>query len=151
MVRVVFALAILTPGFWQLRYRPSHAVTMTGPPLRQTARSIVIFMSDAPQDDGSAAAVHRRNPYVVVVLLAVGALAAIGGLVWGLAAKASAEHTVLGASSMPTLPVHVYTQYTQRFIVPDYMGLWIGLLVAVLGVMILLAGVVFAFTKPRMP
>jgi hypothetical protein len=123
---------------------------MTGPPLRQTARSIVIFMSDAPQDDASAAAVHRRNPYVVV-LLAVGALAAIGGLIWGLAAKASAEHTVLGASSMPTLPVHVYTQYTQRFIVPDYMGLWIGLVVAVLGVMILLAGVVVAFTKPRMP
>jgi hypothetical protein len=116
---------------------------------RQTARSIVIFMSDAPQDEASATAVHRRNPYVVV-LLAVGALAAIAGLIWGLAAKASADHTALGASSMPTLPVHVYTQYTQHFIVPDYMGLWIGLLVAVLGVIILLAGVVVAITKPRL-
>jgi hypothetical protein len=105
-------------------------------------------MSDAPQDEASATAFYRRNPYVVV-LLAVGALAVIGGLIWGLAAKASAEHTVLGTSSMPTLPVHVYAQYTQRFIVPDYMGLWIGLLVAVLGAIILLAGVVVAFTKPR--
>jgi cell division protein FtsX len=44
----------------------------------------------------------------------------------------------------------VYTQYTQRSFVPDYMGLWIGLLVAALGVAILLAGVVVAFAKPRM-
>jgi hypothetical protein len=106
-------------------------------------------MSDAPQGEASATAVHRRNPYVVV-LLTVGALTAIGGVIWGLTAKASADHAVLGASSMPTLPVHAYTEYTQHFIAPDYMGLWIGLLVAVLGLIILLAGVVVAFTRPRM-
>jgi hypothetical protein len=106
-------------------------------------------MSGARQDEAPATAGRRRNAYVVV-LLTGGALAAIGGAIWGLAAKTSADHAVLGASSMPTLPVHAYTQYTQHFIVPDYMGLWIGLLVAVLGVVIVLAGVVVVFTKPRM-
>jgi hypothetical protein len=106
-------------------------------------------MGNAGQDEALATAVRRRNLYGVV-LLTVGALAAIGGVIWGLAAKASADNAVFGASSMPTLPVHVYTQYTQRSFVPDYMGLWIGLLVAALGVAILLAGVVVAFAKPRM-
>jgi hypothetical protein len=90
----------------------------------------------------------RRNPYVVV-LLAVGALMAIGGLIWGLAAKASADHALFTAFSMHTLPVHAFTQYTQRSVVLDYTGLWTGILVAILGVIILVAGVVVAFAKRR--
>ena len=108
-------------------------------------------MSDAPQNEASASAVHRRISYVVV-LLAVGALAVIGGVIWALTAKASAN-TVFSAP-MPTLPVYTYTQYTQHTqhfsIVPDYTGLWIGSLVAVIGLIILLAGVIVAFTKPRL-
>ncbi len=110
------------------------------------------FMNDAQRDEAPTTtrgtAVPRRNPYVVV-LLAVGGLATIGGLIWGLAAKASADHALLMASSLPTLPVHTFTQYTSHAIVLDYTGLWTGILVAILGVIILLAGVIVASTKRR--
>jgi hypothetical protein len=92
--------------------------------------------------------VNRRNPYVVP-LLALGVATAIGGVIGGLVAKAFADHAPLATSSMMTLPVYTYTQYTERSIGPDYTGLGIGILVAVLGVIILSAGVIVAFTKPR--
>jgi hypothetical protein len=97
--------------------------------------------------DETLGGVPHRNPYVVL-LLAVGALTAIGGVIAGLAAKASADHALAVGSSLPTLPVHTYTQYVSHSIAPDYTGLWIGILVAVIGVVILLAGVAAA-TKPR--
>ncbi|WP_426520173.1 hypothetical protein ACPPVQ_07450 [Diaminobutyricibacter sp. McL0618] len=91
----------------------------------------------------------RRDRYVSL-LLAVGVLMVLGGVVGGLAAKASADHPWSMGSSMPTLPIFVYTQYTQAThpIVPDYTGLWIGIGVAVLGAIILAAGVIVASTKP---
>ncbi|WP_426519596.1 hypothetical protein ACPPVQ_05920 [Diaminobutyricibacter sp. McL0618] len=107
-------------------------------------------MSDAPHNEAFASAVHRRRPYVVV-LLAVGALAVIGGVIWALTAKA--VKTVF-SGPLPTLPVYTnaqFTQHTESSLVPDYTGVWIGLLVAVIGVTILLAGVVGALTKPRLP
>lgn len=51
---------------------------------------------------------------------------------------------------MPTLPVHSYVQYTQHLVAPDYTGLWVGPLVAALGLIVLLAGIVVAVTRGRM-
>jgi hypothetical protein len=86
----------------------------------------------------------------VVVLLGLGVATAIGGAIWALVAKASADNAARSSSSMPTLPVHEFTQYTQHLVVPDYAGLAIGVLVAVIGVVILSAGLVVAFAKPRL-
>ena len=92
----------------------------------------------------------RRNR-AVLLLLVVGGFVTVGGVVGGLVAKASVDHALSVASGIRTLPVFTYAQYTQTPpSLPGLMGLWIGSLVAVLGVVILLAGVVVATTKPRL-
>ena len=79
-------------------------------------------------------------------------LTAVEGLIGGLAAKASADHASLVASSPRTLPVLTHSSYLfpgAHSIVPDYTGFGIGIIVAVLGVIVLLAGIIVASTKPR--
>ena len=93
------------------------------------------------------ARVTRRKPDVLL-LLTVGTLMVVGGLIGGLFAKASAEKAASG-SPMPTLPVHVYAQYTAHSIVPDYTGLGIGNLVAVLGLIIVVVCVIVASRRRR--
>jgi len=96
-------------------------------------------MSHAPQ----ASDFHRRNPYVVL-LLAVGALAVITGAARALTANLSVSTVFKGP--LATLPVHAYAQYSnfsqhsKSLIVPDYSSYWIGVLVAVVGVIMFLAG-----------
>ena len=82
-------------------------------------------------------------------LIAAGAFVTVLGVTWGLAAKAAAERSVMSSGTMPTLPVHVYTQYTQRGMVPDYVGLWMGLALAAVGAAVLLVGAASAFASAR--
>lgn len=105
-------------------------------------------MSDALRDEAPAKAVRRWNPYAVA-LMAVGVAVVVADAIWTLVSNASAGNVVFHASSMPTLPVHSFVQYTQHFVGPDYTGLWIGPLVAVLGLIILIAGIIVAVTRRR--
>lgn len=90
---------------------------------------------------------RTHRPYFVW-LLGAGGLATAVGVVWAFAAIEAAGRAV-ASGPMMTLPVNVYTQYTQRSIVPDYTGLWLALVVAGIGVLVLLAGAVAAFVRPR--
>ncbi|MDQ1577469.1 MAG: hypothetical protein QOE21_156 [Microbacteriaceae bacterium] len=107
---------------------------------------------DAPTD----AAVHRRNFYVVL-LLVVGVLMAVGGLIGGLVAKAFADQISRIANSAKSLvpcgsdPIALCFPKTlgHALVTADYTGLWIGILVAVLGVIVLLARSIIASTRPR--
>jgi hypothetical protein len=92
--------------------------------------------------------VPRRKLYVV--LLAVGALMAVGGFIGGLVAKTSADHASLVDSAPRALPVGGYSGYLfpgPHAIVPDYAGLSIGIIVAVLGVIVLVAGIIVASVR----
>ncbi|MDN4596792.1 hypothetical protein [Leifsonia virtsii] len=82
-------------------------------------------------------------------LIAAGAFVTVLGVTWGLAAKAAAEHSAVSPGTMPTLPVHVYAQITQRAAVPDYVGLWMGLALAAIGAVVLLVGAASAFVSAR--
>lgn len=84
-----------------------------------------------------------------MTLLTLGALAILGGIIWVLIAQGSADHATSSASSIGVLPVHVYAQYTQR-VVHDYSALWIGAFVAVVGVLLVVAGVIVASARPRL-
>ena len=106
-------------------------------------------MNVADQDETPASVDAPLRRPSVVTLLAVGALAILGGLVWELIARGSAENAALPVSSMPVLPVHVYAQYTQR-VVHDYSALWMGALVAIVGVLLVVAGVIVASTRARL-
>jgi hypothetical protein len=108
-----------------------------------------LCMTDAQHEETS---LRRRNRRVVAVLLAVGLSTAIGGLVGGLASKASADHATLVASSARTLAVHSYGAYLfpgANSMVPDYTGLWIGIIVAAVGLIVLVAGATVASIRPR--
>ncbi|MEN0083403.1 MAG: hypothetical protein AAGC66_01430 [Leifsonia sp.] len=82
-------------------------------------------------------------------LIAAGAFVTVLGVTWGLAAKDAAERSAVSPGSMPTLPVFVYAQYTQRAAVPDYVGLWMGLALAAVGAVVLLVGAATAFVSAR--
>jgi hypothetical protein len=82
-------------------------------------------------------------------LIAAGAFVAVLGVSWGLAAKTAAENSVMGSRTLAVLPVHAYTQYTQRGMVPDYVGLWMGLALAAVGAIVLLVGAARAFASAR--
>lgn len=102
-------------------------------------------------------AVPRRNSYVAP-LLVVGVLMAVGGLIGGLVATASADHISRVANSAKTLvscgsdPIALCFPNTlgHPLVTADYTGLWIGLIVAVLGVIVLLARIIIASTKPSL-
>ncbi len=100
------------------------------------------------QERPNGAARVQPRPYVVW-LIGAGALATVVGVVWGLIAFESAQQSTTLSGPMPTLPVNTYAQYTQHPVVPDYTGLWLGLIVAGVGALVLLAGAVAAFARPR--
>ncbi|SDH11237.1 hypothetical protein SAMN04515691_3238 [Leifsonia sp. 98AMF] len=89
----------------------------------------------------------RRLPVPLVVLLLVGALATVVGEGWFLTAKAAVANSAQRSNSLPTLPVHVYAQYTQHLPAVDTSGLWTGLLIAGLGIAVLLAAAVVAIRR----
>lgn len=117
-------------------------------------------MTEAQQGEARTttpdAAVPRRNSYVAP-LLVVGVLVAVGGLIGGLVAKAFADHASLVANSAKVLvscgsdPIPLCFPKTLGYplVTADYTGLWIGILIAVLGVMVLLAGSIIASARPR--
>lgn len=86
---------------------------------------------------------------VIVLLLGAGALAIIVGEGWYLTAKAAVAHAAQSAMVVRTLPVHTYTQYTQRGPGFDTSGLWTGLAIAGVGIAVLLAAAVVAVTRSR--
>ena len=87
----------------------------------------------------------------------VGMLIAFGGLIGGLAAKASADHVAIIANSAKWLVASSSNPIVLTFpktlghplVTADYTGLWVGLIVALLGVMLLSAGILLASVKPR--
>lgn len=83
---------------------------------------------------------HRRSS---VWLIALGALVAISGIAWAITAKVAADDSSLGSTVMHTLPVHAYTQYTQ-VAHADYTGLWIGVSIAIIGLVLAFLGLVSA-------
>lgn len=83
----------------------------------------------------------------LVALLVLGATAVAGGVLIALVTTSSTEQASSG--SMPTLPVHVYVQYTQRLLAPDYTGLAIGITVAAVGALLLLAGALLTLIRAR--
>lgn len=89
----------------------------------------------------------RRFHVPLVLFLIVGALATIVGEGWFLTAKAAVASTAQRSDAMPTLPVHVYAQYTQHLPAIDTSGLWTGLLIAGLGIAALLAAAVVAIRR----
>ncbi|MCI0156648.1 hypothetical protein KNO15_08055 [Leifsonia shinshuensis] len=93
---------------------------------------------------------RSHRPYLVW-LLGIGGLVTVVGVVWAFAAIEAAGRSAAGSGPMMTLPVGVYTQYTQRSIVPDYTGLWLALIVTVIGALVLLAGAVTAFVRRPRP
>jgi len=102
-------------------------------------------MTDAPRARG------RWSPAAVLLLLGLGAALVIGGAVRALVVKSSIDHPSTFTDTMPTLPVHQYTQFTQRVLAPDYAGLWIGIAVAVIGAAVVAVGIVVARAALRRP
>jgi hypothetical protein len=94
-------------------------------------------MTDAPRARG------RWSP-AVVVLLVLGVALAAAGAIRALMAKLSIDHPAPLDLTIRTLPVNVYTQYTQRLPPPDYAGLWMGVTVAVIGAAVIAVGIVVA-------
>jgi hypothetical protein len=90
-----------------------------------------------------------RRRLSVLLLLAAGGIAAVAGVVWVLIAKASLDDAARAASTIPTLPVFTYTQYTQHAVTPDYTGVVLGAIVFVLGVALLLAGALGSARRAR--
>ncbi len=87
-----------------------------------------------------------RRPSVFA-LLVIGAVAIIAGATWSFVAKVTADQSSMSSGTMPTLPVHVYTQYTQAGLVPDYTQVWFGLGLAAFGVAVGVVGAVAARAK----
>ncbi|WP_085368280.1 hypothetical protein [Leifsonia sp. NCR5] len=91
----------------------------------------------------------------ITALLVVGALATIGGLIVTWVARPVDTIVVISKGPIPTLPVNTYTQYTQAgtsmpvIPVADYSGMWIGIVIGVIGVALLLTGVVLAARRAR--
>lgn len=83
-----------------------------------------------------------------MLLLVLGVTTAIAGIIGALAAKGAADQSIF-RSAMPTLPVGVYTQYTQRAFAPDYTAAEIGLLVVALGVLAAVIGIVATVRRSR--
>ncbi|WP_431277166.1 hypothetical protein [Leifsonia poae] len=95
-----------------------------------------------------AAVLRRWNP-LVVSLVAVGALAVFGGVIGAVVTKAAADRVSNAVPAMQTLPVYTYTQYTQHLLVPDYAGIRVWVLLALLGMIAALTGLFIARAARR--
>ncbi|MGH1550823.1 hypothetical protein ACRAWB_17230 [Leifsonia poae] len=90
----------------------------------------------------SASAPARRSS--VITILVVGAVALVAGATWSWVAKVTADQSSMTSGTLPVLPVHVYRQYTQVGHAPDYLEVWLGLGLALLGVVALVVGALMA-------
>jgi hypothetical protein len=114
------------------------------------------MIEDQPVEGPTGAPDRARSRRNLAWLLTAGALMAAGGLICGLAAKAFADHASLVASSARTLVCAPSSSVVcplvpagAHYVAPDYTGLWIGIVVAVFGAIVLLTGIIVASTKPR--
>lgn len=96
-------------------------------------------MTDAPSG--------FRRGRTIILLGALGLAMTVAGAVTALISRASASATAPG--SIGTLPVHVYTQYTQRAAAPDLTGLGVGVAVAAVGAIVVLVCAVLSLTRMR--
>ena len=88
-----------------------------------------------------------RRWYVLTAVL-VGALLTLGGLVGGLIAKAFADHEA--GLRLQTAPCpQSATCMGVGFAAPDYLGLWVGLVVAGLGLGILSVALLAGYARQR--
>lgn len=91
----------------------------------------------------------------ITAFLVVGALATIGGLIVTWVARPVDTIVVISKGPIPTLPVNTYAQYTDAgtstpaIPVADYSGMWVGIVVGVIGVALLLTGIVLAVRRAR--
>jgi len=107
-----------------------------------------VHVTGPASEDSEGGSRPRRNASALL-LLSVGAALMALGVVVGLAASAAADRALQAASGPRTLPVLTYTQYTQAgATLSDFTWLWVGALIALAGLVVLMAGVVAA-TKPR--
>jgi predicted MFS family arabinose efflux permease len=100
--------------------------------------------------DAQQVATPRRSR-TGLVLLIVGALLVIGGVVGGLVAKASADRAAK-ATGPHSLTVGSYGGFNFRFTHTsqlDYTGLWIGVAVAAVGLVVLVIGIILTARKRR--
>lgn len=104
-------------------------------------------MPDAPHPSNAHSGGRERIP--AMLLLVLGVTTAIAGVIGALAAKGAADQSIFRAS-VPTLPVHVYTQYTQRAFAPDYTAAEIGLAVVALGVLAAVIGIIVTARRRRL-
>lgn len=84
-------------------------------------------------------------------LIIVGALFVIGGAIGGLLAKASADRGA-HATGPHSLSVGSYGGFNFRFthtVHLDYTGLWIGLAVVIVGLVLLVIGIILAARRKR--
>jgi hypothetical protein len=97
-----------------------------------------------------------RRKSVVVLLVGLGAVAVVAGVITALVAKASINRvSTVFSGPIPTLPVHTYAQYsqhtyaqyTQHFVAPDYTS--VSIVLAAVGTIALVWGLVVAFHRPR--
>ena len=88
---------------------------------------------------------------LVALLLLIGAVIATGGVIVGRSAQAAADHAAAAASSPQLLPVfaHSKTFFPEASLTPDYSGLFAGVGIAVVGMVIVLAGLMLASRNPR--
>lgn len=110
-------------------------------------------MSDAPLGGWPSpirGVVSTRRKAFVVLLVGLGAVAVVAGVITALVAKASIDRaSTVFSAPIPTLPVRTYAQYSQHLVAPDYTSVSIGILLAAVGAIALVFGVVVAFNRPR--
>jgi predicted permease len=97
---------------------------------------------------------NRRRP--AAWLIVPGALLALGGTIAGLAAKRSAEIASSIASSAKRLISPLSNPLALEFdptsaqpVPPDYTGFWLGMIVAAIGALAVVMGVVIAVRERR--
>lgn len=94
-------------------------------------------MTDAPTG-------HRRGR-TIILLGVLGLPMTVAGAVTALISRASAT----ASGSIGVLPVHVYTQYTQRAAAPDLTVLFVGVAVAAVGAIVVLVCAILSLTRVR--
>ena len=87
-----------------------------------------------------------RRRYAVAILVA-GAVAMVAGAMRSFVAAVAAARSSMSSGALPVLPVHVYRQYTQSGLGPDYTQVWIGLGIAIVGLLAVVAGCVVALVR----
>lgn len=97
------------------------------------------------RDDHLVTIPPRPRPYTLIAIL-IGSFLAVGGVAGGLMAMVSADRQAEVA--LHTLPCPENAScIVLGFSAPDYSGLWMGVVVAVLGVVVVAAAVLARYLR----